>query len=82
MIHYVIYKNIGGNIVETPIKFGDLPEEVKNMFRIKRINFVEKGFCPDLSNFRGYQIKNNELTQMTGTTWAFRAFCAYEKKEG
>jgi len=60
------------------VPWDQVPLDVKKLLRRKDINYVEVGFCPDLSTVRGYFIdKDDMLHQKTGTGWKFYPMEAY-----
>jgi len=59
------------------VPWSEVPEDVKKLLRRKDINYVEVGFCPDLSVVRGYWIEDDTITQKTGSSWKFYPMEAY-----
>jgi len=60
------------------VPWSEVPEDVKKLLRRKDINYVEVGFCPDLSTVRGYWIDEDDMiNQKTGSRWKFYPMEAY-----
>lgn len=51
----------------------DVPKEVKKLMSWPDINLVQEGYCPDLSQYRGYYLdrETGELIKKAGSLWAF-----------